>query len=147
MASLRTLLSAPLVRETGLLLPGGYVAALLLARRFGRAAVFSTALLPTAGWYWWVARHTADYPRQWLHDLPMARYFHQLLHPNAYPLAFPAALVVTVLDYVALAGVASALIWALALLRRKAVNPVAIAIYGFAALAAFLPTGDFWFDE
>jgi len=140
-------LCAPLVRETGLLLPCGYVAALLLARRFGRAGVFSTALIPTAGWYWWVARHTTPDTGQWFQELPLTGYLHQLFHPNSYPLALPVALVVTVLDYVALAGVALAIVWALLLLSRKTVTPVAIAIYGYAALAMVLPTGDFWSDS
>jgi hypothetical protein len=141
------LLAAPLVRETGLLLLGGYVAALLLERRFRRAAVFSTAVMPTAAWYWLVARHTAPEPSRWLHELPLAGYLYQLLHPNSYSfLGLPAGLVVTALDYVALVGVALAMVWALVLLRRKTVTPVALAIYGFAALAAILPTGDFWFD-
>jgi hypothetical protein len=140
------LLAAPLVRETGILLPGGYVAALLLERRFGRAAVFSTAVAPTAAWYWVVARHTFPESSRWFHELPLAGYLHQLLNPNSYPLGLPGAMVVTVLDYVALAGVALAIVRALILLRRKTVTPVAIAIYGFTALATLLPTGDFWFD-
>lgn len=140
------LLSAPLIRETGLLLPGGYVAALLLEERFRRAAVFSTALLPAAAWYWLVAWHTAPDARRMSPGLPLAGYLHHLLNPTSYPLGPQVALVATVLDYVALASVALAIFWALVLLRRKAVTPVAIAIYGFAVLAVFLPTGDFWFD-
>jgi hypothetical protein len=140
------LMAAPMVRETGLLLPGACVAALVLDRRFWRAAVFSTAVLPTAGWYWWVGRQTTPEPSRWFHEWPLQGYLHQLLHPNSYPLALPAALVVNLLDYVSLAGVALSMVWALVLLRRKTFTPVAIAIYGFAALATILPTGDFWSD-
>ena len=140
------LVAAPLVRETGLVLLGGHVAALLVGRHFRRAAVFSSSALPTAGWFWWVARHTPPAITPWFRDLPLAGYLHQLLHPNSYPMGWLAALAVTVLDYVALAGVAFALVWALALLGRRSFTPAAIAIYGFAALACLLPPGDFWSD-
>ncbi len=140
------LAATPLVRETGLVLLGGYVAALVLQRRFRRAAVFCTCALPTAGWFWWVARQTRPESTPWFRDLPLAGYFHQLLHPNSYPMGPLAALLVTVLDYVALAGVALAIFQALVLVRRKGLTPVTIAICGFTALACLLPRGDFWSD-
>lgn len=140
------LLAAALVRETGLLLSASYIAALLWERRWRRAAAFLTSALPAAAWFWWVARHTSPEGTPWFHDLPLAGYLHQLLHPNSYPLGSSAALAVVILDYAALAGVALAGFYALRSLRRKTLSPDTIAIVCFAALACLLPSGDFWSD-
>ncbi|HLJ47436.1 MAG TPA: hypothetical protein VKU01_15575 [Bryobacteraceae bacterium] len=136
---------APLARETGFILLGSYVGALLLKRQFRRAAIFITAGLPALAWYRFVALHTAtENHASWFSLVPFSGYFQTLLHPVAYPFSLPVVAVARTLDYAALAGIGLAIGWVLILLYRRAIDPLAAAIYGFTALAAFLSLGEIW---
>lgn len=139
------LLCAPLVRETGFLLLAAYVAALAIERQFARAAIFCTAALPTAAWYWFVARHSIPAPVL-LSAAPFAGYLQRILHPVIYPFTGFAAAVTTALDYVGLAGAAMAFLWGLLPLFKKDWSAVAIVAYAFVALAALLNLAQFWTD-
>jgi hypothetical protein len=138
------LVAAPLVRDTGFLLIFGYVAAVMVERRWLRAAVFSLAAIPALGWYGFVALHTAPYPVSWFSVLPWAGYQWRVLHPNSYPFAWPAAFTATVLDYAALGGFALAFGLGLCLLLRKNFTPSAFATYSFVVLGAWLGSHEVW---
>ena len=137
-------LAAPLARETGLVLLAGYVGALVLERRFRRAAVFSTAALPAAAWYWLVSTRTAPDPTAWLQVWPLAGFAQRVLHPYPYQFSMAVNLAGTLLDYAALAGIALAIVWALIPIRGKTAEPGTIAILGLAVMAVFLERGDVW---
>ena len=137
-------LGATLVRETGFLLLAGCVGALILERRFVRAAVYATAAAPAAVWYWYVSLHTTSVHVAWFSALPFAGYVWRVLHPFPYPFAWPVAWAATVLDYTALSGFALAFGLGLRLLFRKNRSPNAIAVYGFMALMAMLGSPDVW---
>ena len=139
-----TLLAATLVRETGLALLAGYVAELLVERRFRRAALFGTAALPAAAWYCFLALDTANQRVPILGVWPMAGYLHRLLHPEVYPSAMPVASAATLLDYTALAGVAWALVLTAQLAMAKPRSPHAIPIVVFALLTVFLDQAEVW---
>ncbi|SPE35086.1 conserved membrane hypothetical protein [Candidatus Sulfopaludibacter sp. SbA6] len=140
------LLAAPLARETGFVLVAGYVAALLLERQFRRAALFSTAALPAAAWFWLVSMRTAPSQLAWIGMWPLAGYAQRILHPYSYPLSPPVAFVTTLLDYAALAGIGLAIVWAVVLARGKKAGAATIPILAFAVVAAFLNLREIWDD-
>lgn len=49
---------APLIRETGILILAGILAAAILEKRWRRVAVFATAAIPALLWFLYVAAHT-----------------------------------------------------------------------------------------
>ncbi len=136
-----TLAAAPLARETGLLLVAAYVSYLLLHRRWRPALLFTSAALPAAAWYTYVASHTPRiHPVHWISIVPFAPLLRRLLNPVAYPLPTLAAFAATALDYVALTGVILAIGIGYAAVRRYKAGPVEISLVLFALLATFLAT-------
>lgn len=138
------LLAAPLCRDTGFVLLAGYVAALLWQRQWRRAAVFSTAALPAAVWYWLVSIRTAPDPTTWFTLWPLGGLVERMAHPFTYPFTMPVTLAATVLDYAALGGMLLAIAWALILACRKPLDPEALPILAFAGVASFLNSSDVW---
>jgi len=140
------LLAAPLVRDTGLVLLAGYVGTLVLERRFGRAALFSTAALPAIVWVGLVSTRTAPTQLTLTSLWPLAGYAQRILHPYPYPLAAPIAFAANLLDYASLAGIGLAIVWAVILVPGKKAGAVTIPILAFAAVAAFLNLHEIWDD-
>ncbi len=138
------LTAAPLVRDTGLVLLAGYLGALVLERRFRRAAMFSTAAVPALVWYWLVSIHTAPNHPAWLSIWPLAAYADRILQPFPYPFPSLIAFIAALLDYAALAGIGLAIAWAVLLACGKGTRSAAIPILAFAAIAAFLNLREIW---
>ncbi|MGA2185337.1 MAG: hypothetical protein ABSH47_20140 [Bryobacteraceae bacterium] len=140
------LVAAALARETGLLLIAACVLWLLVGRRFREALLFSTAALPAVCWYVFVSLHTTPEPFEYLTPVLFSGIVGRVLHPAAVAASSGIRVLAFVLDLLALAGVAGALLWAFLRALRRALTPVAIAIYLFALLATVLAPGDAWSD-
>lgn len=138
------LLAAPLARETGLVLPAAYVAALVWKRQFRRAAVFATAALPAAAWFVRISATTQPDQTTWLRAWPLAGFAERILHPYPNHFTWAANLAATLLDYAALAGMGLAIVWAVMLVRARLAEPASIAILGFWAMAVFAGPSEVW---
>lgn len=132
------LVAAGLVRETGWLLPVAYGIWLLGERRLRRAALFSTALLPAAIWYLFVALQTPAQEIDWFIPIPLLGIVARFVHPFPYPFGGTVRVVAIALDLLALVGIASALAWAAWRAWSHTWTPVAVAIYLFAMLAVVM---------
>ena len=126
------LLFAPLAKETGLLLLAAYCLYALFQRQWSRAAAMATAGLPTAVWWLYVQRHTPDYPAAWLR-IPFQAAVEAMLHPEHYHLR---KFWIMPLEYLAWAGLILAI--AMAIARCTKDNPLCLAAFFFAVLAAVI---------
>lgn len=135
-------LVACLTRETGLILVAALCGAALLHRRWRTALVFSTAALPALAWYAYLAKALPPSSSVILSTIPFHGLMHRIIFPPAY--SFPHAWVVHALHYLALAGVALAVVLAVQAAAHSPKRENAIALLLFTALAAFLGPGDPW---
>ena len=138
------LTAAALVRETGLLLIAASVLFLLGTREFRRAILFSTAAIPTAGWYLFVQFHTSPAGEAFISPALFTGFVHRAMNPIPYVYSVRVTLIARALDFLALAGMGAALAWALYRGLRRAWTPVTIAIYLFAILTITLSSTDAW---
>jgi hypothetical protein len=121
------LLLAPLTRETGALLFGGYCLFLLWRRQWFRVVLFSTAALPTLGWYLVVHFKTGGYIAHLSPEYPAEAFFGRFFEPVSYALPPVVAWTAIALDYVALVGALLALIFGVRAAVTKHLGPVEIA--------------------
>jgi hypothetical protein len=140
------LAAAALSRETGLLLIAALVVWLLFERRFRDAALSATAALPAACWYLFVQFHTTPASVQLLTPLLFSGIVGRIFHPLALAASPGIQILADVLDLLALAGIAAALLWAFRRALRRVLMPLSIAIYAFALLTVVLAPGDTWSD-
>ncbi len=140
------LVAAPLVRETGLLLVAAYVLHLLWKRKRRDAMLFATALVPTLLWYLFVMVRTHPEGGGVFSAIPFQGFVLRLFGPTPYALSGTTALVVAILDYVALAGVALAVALAIRMAWQRMTGPIEMAAYLFALLAIFLVHPEPWRD-
>ena len=138
------LAAAALVRETGLILVVACVLWLALERRFREAILFSTAALPAACWYVFVALHTAPSGAGLLTPLLFSGIADRILHPQLLAASASIRLLAEALDLLALAGILGSLLWAVRRAVQRSLTPLTIAIYLFAILAITLARGDAW---
>jgi hypothetical protein len=139
------LLSAALVRDTGLLLAAAYCIWLLLRKRGRRAAIFATAALPTLAWYAYI---DARLPRSWASPyfgLPFAGLLSRLLHPLPYPFSPLVNSAVKGFDYLAVAGILLAFAIVFPLARKTGFNPRMLAALMF-VLLGMLFQRDGWLE-
>jgi len=139
-----TLIAAALVRETGLLLIAAYVVWLLWNRNFSRAVIFATAAFPALVWYLIVELYTEPEAFSFASPVPFHGLAERIVNPYQYQFPGWISAASTLLDYVALAGIAAAVALASWMLWRREFSPVAAAIYTFAFLAMFLDSPGAW---
>jgi hypothetical protein len=130
------LLSAALVRETGLILVAAFCASSLLRREYGRALVFATSVLPCLLWACYVGTRTPSWNESvfltWQPFAPFARAFvHALQYPG---LAVPSWLL-TLLDRLGLLGALCAFFFSLRGARNAAHDVLKLACLLFTLLA------------
>ena len=138
--------AAALSRETGMLLIAACVLWLLVERRFRDASLFATAALPAACWYIFIQLHTAPVSVHLLTLIPFSGMVGRIFHPYALVASPGIRILGDVLDLLALAGIAAALVWTFRRALRRVLTPLTIAIYAFAVLAMVLAPGDTWSD-
>jgi len=117
------LLLAPLVRETGALLLAAQCAHEAAARRWRRATVYATAILPAAAWqvYLWIrvapavhAENQSQLLPHWLFRYPVIGIYMELLRPAHYQFTGLLTLAVQCADALALCSflvLAGAAVW------------------------------------
>lgn len=148
------LVAAGLMRETGLILVGGYALYLLWNRSLRPAVLFATTAIPALIWFAFVWVHTkaesnelmAVVPTRdtWFSLIPMKAFLVRMVQPYHYQTtpAIDAALIV--FDYVALLFAALAIAVALRMAWRREAGPVEFCVYLYALMAIFLSFQDAW---
>lgn len=124
------LVFAPLAKETGILLLAAYCLHALFGKRWARAAAMGSAAIPAAIWGLYVRLHAPAFPSEWIR-IPFQAAMEAMLHPERYPLR---KWFVTPLEYLAWMGLLLAI--AMAIGRVKRGNPLSLAAFLFAVLAA-----------
>jgi hypothetical protein len=137
-------LLAPLVRETGLLLPAAVSLHALLARNGRKAAAFAAAAIPFLAWAAYVWHHTeaAAYP---ISHVPLSGIVTALVRPRPYLDKGPLiAQLDQFADAMALVGMLLALGLSAFWVRRD-VSVVGTAGLLFAAMGVLLQRADHWY--
>ena len=93
-----------LVRETGVLIAGGFLIAFLLQRRWRFAGYALLSTTPFVAWAWVVDSHFVPSLRGWFPTDAYAWTVQALLHPPALPFSETVQLLVRCCDWIALAG-------------------------------------------
>lgn len=142
------LVLACLARETGALLVAGCCISELIFRRFGRAALWGTACLPSVAWYWFLDAqvHKAGgiaAPRWFLKKFGLGL-IGRLFDPPRYSLSAPLEMLARSADVIALSGILCALIVAVVLLRMRPLGAMPIAAGLYVVLALTLTSVRYW---
>jgi hypothetical protein len=124
------LLFAPLAKETGVLLLAAYCLYAIFGKHWVRAAAMATAGIPAAVWCLYVRLRAPAVPSAWF-SIPFRAAIEAMLRPERYPLR---KWFVTPLDYLAWMGLLLAIAMAIGRLKRN--NPLCLAAFLFAVLAA-----------
>jgi hypothetical protein len=128
---------AALTRETGLLLVAALVMDRLWRRDWRRAAWFASSGVPAAAWYGYVAMHLPhDAPVNIL-AVPVWGFLRRLLWLRPYP-GPRVQLLLRVTDFLAVLGLAIAIILAVRWALDRRLGPVTLCVGFFAALALAL---------
>lgn len=140
------LLLACLTRDTGFVLAGASCLALLAGRRFAKAAVWATAMLPAMAWYLYVDLKTPSGSNEKLWRLvPFKGIFEALLHPMAYPFSGVPGTWLQWLDRLALLGFVLAVLFSVWLGWHKSLGEIEAAMVIWSCVGLFLPSS-FWED-
>jgi hypothetical protein len=144
---------ALLTRETAWILFAAYEIFLLARHRFPDAWFTATAAIPAAAWHFYIAARAGDVaiPPPALGWIPGAGFVDRLRHPVGYELSPSVAHLAVAFDYLALTGVALAVVIAIRIsvalvAGREPATAAAYAILGFALIAVFLVPGGGWDD-
>jgi hypothetical protein len=135
------LASAPLARETGLLLVAANAIRCAVERRWRAVGWTAVSLIPSACWWWYVARHTASDLTSHVSAVPFAGMAYRAAHPVVYETASRWLRNAAVLDYFAFLGICLA--FALVVWRRRA-GRLEIAAALFCAALAFVSQPQVW---
>lgn len=142
------LAAACLARETGVLLVGGWMAALALQKRWRALVAFTTAMLPAVAWFLYVRSSLPQAPRE--QSIP-SWLFHwdsgivgRLIDPVRYGFTEPLETAVRAMDSIALAGMIVALALTAVVLARQWHAAPALAAGMHLALFAIVNLKGFW---
>ena len=140
------LMLACLTRDTGFVLAAAACLALSVERRFAKAAVLATAMLPAAAWYWRVQSMTPDYSDERFGQLiPFKGIFEVLLHPLRYTFRGAVSAGLGWLDRLAMLGYVVAVVLTFWLIRRNGFGQMEAAMVLWSLLGLCLP-GSSWED-
>lgn len=142
------LVLACLARETGALLLAGCCISELIFRRFGRAALWGTACLPSVAWYWFLETqvHVSPgiaAPRWFLKSFGLGL-IGRLFDPPRYAFSPPFDMIARWSDAIALSGILCALILTVLLLRMRPLGPVTLAAGLYCVLAILMTSVRYW---
>ena len=136
--------AAPLARETGLILAGGYGLYTLLRRDWSGVARTTVALLPFLLWAGFVELHTPPDATVWAASFPFAGLVRRTFHPFPFEITGLWVGAAALTDYVGIVAIWIAIAAAFVLVRNKFRDPLALAGLGFVVLAAALGKADVW---
>jgi hypothetical protein len=130
--------AAALCRDAGFVLFAAYALRLLAERRWSRAAIFATAVLPAAVWTWWVRTHVPGGDIGVGPLIPFRGLIDAVLHPRVYTTG---AVWIRGLEVVQLAGLLLGMALGLGKVRTLLTDPRAAACFLWALLGILLPPG------
>jgi hypothetical protein len=143
--ALAMVLLAPLVRETGWLLPLGYGASLLLTRDWRRAGLVAAAGLPAVAWYAYVHHVLPAQPYPLL-ALPLQGMWSAAFHPPSEAAAESlAGALMRAAGLMALCGMMVAFAWSAALVRRDPRAALSLVALCFALIGIVVQRPDHWY--
>jgi hypothetical protein len=127
-------MAAPLIRDTGFLLPVALGIDLLMRRRIRDLLLLALTPLPALAWWGFVALKTpaADVP--WISWVPLAGFFHYFLHPGGYSFGPLVSRFLQALDLLALLGAGLAIALSARLAFRRRFDGISTAAALFALL-------------
>jgi hypothetical protein len=138
---------AALTRETGVAMIVGYAIYLFARRNIPGGLLAASTAVPAAAWFLFLAQRQKPILSKFVTLVPLARFLQRVIHPRFYRVLPPFERIAgQVLDAVALAGVALALIYAARILIRQRWDGRSAVICVLALEAVFLGTGGVWFD-
>ena len=136
---------AALTRETALPIIAGYAVYLFTRKRFLQGVLAVATVLPAAAWYVYLRRSAEPSPiTSYLDWIPFAGFTQRILHPAVYESTGWKNNVAIACDYLALAGVALALLFAVRLALRRRWDAQSAAIYALAIATAFVRSPSVW---
>jgi hypothetical protein len=136
---------AALTRETALPIIAGYAAYLFTRKRFLDGILAAATVLPAAAWYVYLRRSAQPSPvASYLDWIPFAGFGERIVHPAVYASTHWKSIVATTCDYLALAGVALALVFAVRLALRRRWDAQSAAVYALAIATAFVRSASVW---
>jgi hypothetical protein len=140
------LVLACLSRDTGFILAIAACLALLFQRRFVKAVVWTTAMLPAAAWYWYVKLRTPDYSdARFMQLIPFKGILETLLDPMTYPFGGAVNAGLRWLDRLAVLGFVLAVVLTVWLVRRNGFGHTELALVLWSFVGLCLPRS-FWED-
>jgi hypothetical protein len=136
---------AALTRETALPIIAGYAIFLFTRKRFLRGVLACATVLPAAAWYSYLRRSSQPSPvMSYLDWIPFAGFAQRMVHPAVYASTPWRNDIAIACDYLALAGVALALIIAVRLALRRQWDAQSAAVYALAIATAFVRSPSVW---
>ncbi len=139
---------AALTRETALPIIAGYAVYLFTRKRFLDGILAAATVLPAAAWYVYLRRSAPPSPvTSYLDWIPFAGFVQRTVHPAvsaSTPWFMWKNIVATTCDYLALAGVALALVFAVRLALRRQWDAQSAAVYALAIATAFVRSASVW---
>jgi hypothetical protein len=138
------LVGAALTRETALPIIAGYAIYLASRKRFAHAVLGAATAVPAIAWYLWLSRLGRSSATDYVHWIPFAGFAERILHPAHYALSpFKNSIAMT-LDYLALAGIALAFVYAIRFAASRRWDSVSAAVYALAIAAALIGSRSVW---
>jgi hypothetical protein len=137
------LCAAALCRDSGALLVPALAIYLVAQRRFGRALLFATALIPALAWTLYVRTHFPGGDVIVAGPVPFRGLLDALLHPRPYPFSTAAQVGIRLLDGVQYLGLLLAMGLGLRDARGMTQDPVRAACALFAIFGICIPPGTY----
>jgi hypothetical protein len=136
---------AALTRETALPIIAGYAVYLLTRKRFLQGVLAAATVLPAAVWYLYLRESAPSSPvTSYLDWIPFAGFAHRIANPTVYASTHWKNIIAITCDYLALAGVALALLFAVRLALRRQWNAQSAAVYALAIATALVRSPSVW---
>jgi hypothetical protein len=140
------LLLAPLVRETGLVLPAAFGLFCIFHRRFKEAALAAAMTLPWLGWTLFIHVRLWRDATPWVSAIPFSGLVTRTFVPVQFEITGQWLAVAAFLDYLALLGLWFALWLAAGFIWRKNFGLLELGTAIFAGSAMFVAKPDVWAD-
>lgn len=137
---------AALTRETALPVIAGYALYLLTKKQIRAAARIAASSLPAVAWFVYLNRSGPPEVTGYLSWVPLGGFIERVAHPAVYALAPFKAAIAQACDYLALAGIAIALVVTLRLALARRWDAQVSAIYALAIAAILLGSRGVWED-
>jgi hypothetical protein len=140
------LLLAPLVRETGLVLPVAFSLFCIFHRRFKEAVLGMAMAVPWLGWTIFIHVRLWSDATPWLSAIPFNGLVARTLEPVQFEITGPWLAMAAFLDYLALLGLWFGLWLAASFIWKKKFGLLELATTIFAGSAMFVVKPDVWAD-